>query len=147
MSLDQVAEKALELQADRIILVDRWDMGFGKISLFTIKSGELTIFPPAIFLSEVRLRRDFKKKIRSCSSVITVDPKNIYKIEKLSKRLSVFFNLPLIKIDEEIKKRQSSMHISCDSKGDIQIKFIFLERMIEIGPRVIVSKLVWGVHS
>lgn len=147
MSLDQVAEKALELEADRIFLVDRWNMGSGKISLLIIDSGKLTIFPPVMFLSEILLRRDFEKKIRCRASVITVESKNLHKIEKLAKYLSKFFGLPLIGVDKEINRRQSSMHVSCNSQGYIQIRLMFLQGMIEIGPRVTVSKLVWNVQS
>ncbi|MEJ2242209.1 MAG: hypothetical protein P8Y18_08715 [Candidatus Bathyarchaeota archaeon] len=146
MSLDQVAEKALELDAERFVLVERWKMGFGKISLFLIASNEIRVFPPAIFLSAIQLKRNFKKRIRCPASAITVESQHLHKNEKLSKCLSNFFGLPIAEIDDSINKRQSSMHISNNPKGHLQINFIFLQGMIEIGPRITVSKLSWDVN-
>ena len=145
MSLDQVAEKALELNADRFVLVDRWKNGFGKIRLFIIASNEVRVFPPTIFLSSIQLKRDFKNKIRCRASIITVESQNLHKNEKLAKYLSNFFDLPIVNIDYNNNKQQSSIHISNNSQGNLQIKFIFLQGMIEIGPKVTVSKLIWDV--
>ena len=144
MSLDQVTEKALELDADRVVLVDRWKMGTGKISLYIIDSSQLTIFPPELFLSKIQLKRNFENKIRDHVPIITIEPNNLHKIEKLAQSFSEFFNLPIIKINEAPNRQLSSMHISYHSKGYIQIKFILLGSMIEIGPRITVSNQIWG---
>ena len=45
MSLDGVAEKAIEVEADHIIVVDRWHGGPGKINLFQLSTG-LKPVPP-----------------------------------------------------------------------------------------------------
>lgn len=143
MSLDQLTEKALELDANRVILVDRWNMGTGKISLYIIDSSELTIFPPELFLSKIRLKRNFENKIKDHVSFITIEPNSIDKIEKLAQSFSEFFGLPIIKINEAHNRQLSSMHIIYKSKRSVQIKFIFLQRMIEIGPRITVSNQIW----
>lgn len=145
MSLDQVAEKALELEADRVVLLDRWNLGLGSISLFMLDSSELIIFPPVMFLSEVRLRRDIGKKKRFRASVVTFEPNSLPKIEKFARYLSKFFSLPIVTPNEAKNGQLASMHISFNSLGYIQIRFMLLRRMIEIGPRINLSKLVWDV--
>jgi len=145
MSLNDVAERAIEFKAKKVVLVERWDSGFGKISFFTVDSNGLTSFPPLMFLSRVLLRREFKKQERSCSSVITMAPENSPKLERLVGCLSQFFNLPNLSIDEAAKSHRVSLHFSQVSLGHIQITFMLLRQMVEIGPRVTFSKLVWEV--
>ena len=38
MSLDGLAEKAIELEADKVVVVDRWHGGPGKFNLFYISN-------------------------------------------------------------------------------------------------------------
>jgi len=145
MSLNDIAERAIEFNAKKVVLVERWDNGFGKISFFTVDSSGLTYFPPLMFLSKVHLRREFKKSKRSYSSVITMAPQNSPKLERLAGCLSQFFNFPNLSIDEAAQAHSASLHISKVSLGHIQVTFMLLQQMVEIGPRVTFSKLVWEV--
>lgn len=148
MSLDGVAEKAIELEANRIIIVDRWHGGPGKINLFQMSSTGLKYVPPIMFVSGMRLRREFKEGTkRLCSSVITVKPETSPDLKRIAEHLSKYFCLPIISLDEAGDDHSSSMHFSFDSSRHIQITFLFLHRMVEIGPRVTLSKLTWEVPS
>ena len=146
MSLDGVAEKAIELGADRIIIVDGWHEGLGKLALFQFTSAGLRPVSPTLLLSEIRLRRELeegKKRAQSC--MITVEPKTT-ELERIAGHLSKFLSLPVMSLDEAAKSHCASLHISLDPSRRIQITLILLERMVEIGPRVTVSKLVWEVQ-
>ncbi len=145
MSLNDVAERAIEINAKKVVLVERWKSGFGKISFFTVDSSGLTSFPPLMFLSKVLLRREFKKSKRSYSSVITIAPDNSPKLERLAERLSQFINFSHLSLGEAAETHHVSLHISQVPSGHIQVTFMLLEQMIEIGPRVTFSKLVWEV--
>ncbi len=148
MSLDGVAERAIELEADRVVVVDRWRGGPGKINLFTIAPTGLKPFPPLMLISGIRLRREFKegtKRVRS--SVITMEPEDSPELERMAGRLSQFFDLPVRSMDEAAGKHGASMHLSFDSSNRLQITFILLQRMVEIGPRITLSKLVWEVPA
>jgi rRNA maturation protein Rpf1 len=146
MSLDGVAEKAIDLEADRVIIVDRWHGGPGKINLFQVSSTGLKSAPPLMLLSGIRLQREFEEGTRRArSSVITVEPKTSPNLEKIAGGLSRFLNFPILSFDDASKGHSFSMHFSFDSSRSIQITFMFLERMIEIGPRVTLSKLFWEV--
>jgi len=145
MSLNDVAERAIEFNAKKVVLVERWKSGFGKISLFAVTSNGLTYFPPIMFLSKVLLRREFNKSKRNYSSVITMAPEDSPKLERLAGCLSQFFNFSNLSLDEAAETHRASLHLSQVSLGPIQVTFMFLQQMIEIGPRVTFSKLVWEV--
>ncbi|MCZ2807797.1 MAG: hypothetical protein O2V44_00420 [Candidatus Bathyarchaeota archaeon] len=148
MSLDGVAERAIELEADRVVVVDRWRGGLGKINLFRIVPTGLTSVPPLMLISGIRLRREFKEGTRRVhSSVITMEPEDSPDIERIAGHLSKYFGLPVMSLDEACKSHRDSMHFSFDSSRRLQITFIVLQRMVEIGPRVTLSKLVWEVPS
>ena len=147
MSLDGVAERAIELEANQVVLAERWHRGAGKISFYTVGSNGLVPFPPLMLVSGVRLRRDFEKRQRSRSSVITVEPEDSPELELLAGCLSKFFGLPRMSVPEAAMRHRASMHLSFGSSRRIQITFMLLRRMVEIGPRVTLSKLVWEVQS
>ena len=148
MSQDGVAEKAIEFEADRVIVVERWQGGSGKINFFRVSSTGLKTIPPAMLLSGIHLRRELKnvtKRIRS--SVITMEPKPSTELERIAEHMSKYFGLPVQSLDEASDRHRASMHFSFDSSRHIQITFLLLERMLEIGPRVTLSKLIWDVPS
>ena len=148
MSRDGVAEKAIELDVDRIVVVDRWRGGPGKVSLFSLSSTGLKPVFPLMLMSGIRLRRELKEGTRRvCSSVITMEPGASAELERVAGRLSQFFNLPILSLDVASKNHRSSMHFSFDSSRRLQITFLLLQRMVEIGPRLTLSKLVWEVPS
>jgi len=148
MSLDGVAERAIELEADRVVVVDRWRGGPGKINLFQIGSTGLKSVPPLMLISGIRLRREFKEVTRrNRSSAITMKPEDSAELERIAGRMSQFFDLPVLSVDEAARKYGASMHFSFDSSRHIQITFMRLQRMVEIGPRVTLSKLIWEVPS
>ena len=148
MSLDGIAEKAIELEADRVVVVDRWRGGPGKISLFQVSSTGLKSVPPLMLISEIRLRREFEEMTRHArSSIITVEPQGSSELERIAACMSQYFDLPVLSVNEADKKYGASMHFSFDPSQRLQITFIRPQRMVEIGPRVTLSKLIWKVPS
>mgnify|MGYP001039080170 CR=1 FL=1 len=147
-SLDGVTERAIELEADRVVVVDRWRGGLGKINLFRISSTGLKSVPPLMLITGIRLRREFKEGTkRARSSAITLEPEDSPELERIAGRMSQYFSLPVLSVDEAARKYGASMHFSFDSSRRLQITFMRLQRMVEIGPRVTLSKLVWEVPS
>lgn len=148
MSVDGVAEKAIELNANRVIIVDRWHGGPGKINLFAVTSSGLTSVPPLILLSGIRLRRELKERTRRLyASVTTLDTKSSSQLNKIAECLSQFLGFPIQSVDEAVEVHRVSMHFSLDSKRRLQVTFMLLGRMVEIGPRFTLSKLIWEVTS
>jgi rRNA maturation protein Rpf1 len=148
MNLDGVAEKAIEVKADKVVVVDRWQGGPGRISLYRLGSSGLDFVPPLMLIKGIRLRREFKiVKKHGQSSVITFAPENSSVLENIAGQLSQFFGLPVHSLNDAAEKHVTSMHLSFDRSGCLQLTFKRLQRMVEIGPRVTFSKLIWDVSS
>ena len=148
MSLDGVAEKAIEVDADKVVVVDRWHGGPGKVSLFQLSSNGLEPIPPLMLIKSIRLRRELNEGMRGAiSSAITLEPEDSPELTRMAEHLSKYFGLPVLPLDKASKSHRASMHFSFDSSRRIQFTFMFLCRMVEIGPRVTLSKLVWDVQS
>ena len=146
MSLDAVAEKALELNAEKVIIVGRWHGAPGKIGLFKVSMG-LTAVSPMMVIQNIRLCRELKQTSRIKSSVITLEPYSSAQLQRLAGSISMFFGLPVSSVDEASEHHKVSMHLSFDSKRRVKLTFMLLERMVEIGPQVTFSRLVWNVSS
>jgi hypothetical protein len=147
MSLDGVAEKAIEFEAEKVVVVDRWCGGPGRINLNKLSNG-LKPVPPLMMIKNIRLRREFENiKKRGCSSAITFEPENSKPLARTAGELSQFLGLPLVSWDYAPKKHSVTMHLSFDRSRSLQISFLRLQRMVEIGPRVTFSKLIWDVSS
>jgi len=146
LSLDEVMEKALELQADRIVFVDRCKEGFGIIRFFQVGTSGLTLFPLVINIASVRLRREFEAKTKPIKSIAVTAPLsgNSSTAEKLAQSLSEFFEIPVVGQDI-VSNFSATMRISSSALNRLQITFVLLPTLIEIGPRINISKIVWDV--
>ena len=101
-----------------------------------------------MYVAGIRLQREFEAKTRHVRSlVVTTEPENPAETVRIADRLSDFFNLPRLSIDEATTKYQASMHISLNASRRTQITFMLLPQMVEIGPRITLSKLVWEVPT
>jgi len=145
LSLDGVAEKALECAAEKVVIIDRWQGGPGKIELFRISPEGLTLVPPLILVSGVRLRREFgeAKPRRAVSLAVTVSSNSQKRVFEVAEALSSFLDIPFLSMDEAVSLYNSAMRFSINSKGRVQFTFLLLPRNVEIGPRVTISNTVW----
>ena len=148
LNIDGIAERAVELNADRIVVIDRWKAGPGKIKLFRIEPTGLIPVPPLMYVAGVRLQREFEAKTKHVRSlVVTTKPENPPETVRIAECLSDFFNLPRLSVDEAAAKYQASMHVSFNASRRNQITFMLLPQMVEVGPRITLSKLVWEVPT
>jgi rRNA maturation protein Rpf1 len=148
MSIDRICERAIQLAATKAVLVDRWRGEPRRITLFKLAPSGLKPVPPIMIIAGARLRKEFKeetKRIRS--SVITVEPEDSSELERFAGCFSQFFNLPVASVKEAAEKHRTSMHLSFGSSVHPQITFVLLRGMVEIGPRITLSKLVWEVSK
>jgi rRNA maturation protein Rpf1 len=135
MSMDEVAEKALECDADRAFIVDRWQGGPGKIEFFHVGVEGLVPVPPILYVAGIRLQREFAPvRLKPVDSVAVAQSVN--NSLEISDSLSKFFNLPALPEKEALSDYQVAMHISQDLARRIQITFMLLPQKVEIGPRI-----------
>jgi rRNA maturation protein Rpf1 len=148
LSLGGVAEKALELDAEKTIIIGKWMGDSGKIQLFKTSEKGLDVIPPLIYVKGVKLSRDFKEKVprgRKLKSVaIAASERTSLEVKRLENVLSEFFNIPVFSL-KEIYNREfdAAMQIAADPSNHIIITFRLVPELVEIGPHIRVSHLVW----
>lgn len=145
-SLTTLAEKALEHQAQKIIIADRWKGGLGKIQLFTMGETDLEEYRPLIYVKSMKLRREFKHAPTRAVKHLTIqtEPRIPLEAQKLADALANFLNIQHLAEEPFQSNTQTTMHISLNPSHRIQITFLQIPRKIEIGPRITVSHLIWS---
>jgi len=147
LSLDGVAERALEFGADHVIIIDRWKGGPGEIQFFHAGSGGLVPVPPTLYVSGVRLQREFKTRVRKIRPLtLTASSEGSSQTGKLVEALSNFLEVSKSTEERVPSADRASMHISSDASGSMQITFRLLPEGMEVGPRITLSHLVWEIQ-
>jgi len=143
LSFPEIIGKVFDAEADRLIIVERWKGGPGRIQFYQI-SPEVTRLPPLLILGGVKMQIDFGRKRRLSKNIavtVTDDPpKNIL---DLAKFLSQFLKVPLSAKKSSEEKFTTALHISPIPDGEARIQFNAPPRGTEVGPRLIVKKAVW----
>jgi rRNA maturation protein Rpf1 len=148
LNLERVAEKALELDAEKVIVIERWKGGMGKIRLFGVSGKGLDNVLPLIHITSVKLRRNFgenrKKRIRMKSLAVASSRKAPLKVKRLENALAEFFGIPILPFNEVTdKKYDIAMQISTDQPNNVIITFKLVAGLVEAGPQIRISNLVW----
>ncbi len=146
--MEGIAEKALEFDAEKTVIVDRWKGGLGKIQFFRISEKGLDAVPPLIYIRDIKLRRDFREntpKGRRIKSVAMASSRKASsEVKRLENALSEFFGIPILPFDEVVnRKYDAAMQISADLSNCIIITFKLIPKLVEVGPQLRVSHLVW----
>ncbi len=147
MSLQEVAEKTLELEAAKVIIIDGWKGRFGRIKFFNIGEKGLIQIPPEIQMRKIKLQREFEGGERKPLHPLFIDEnkqKN-REIERLKESLSMFLEVPIMSIDKALGRYRSAIRLQLDPSNLIMISFYALPSIVEIGPRITVSHAVWEI--
>lgn len=150
LSLDGVAEKALELDAEKVMIVGRWRGRPGKIQLFRIGKEGLNVVPPLVYVKGVKLRRDLGGDMptrRRVKSVAIVAPqKRFSEVRRFGDVLSGFFDVPVLSLKEVYNREfDAVLQISADSSNHMIVMFKLVPELVDIGPHIRISHLVWEV--
>jgi len=145
LNLNGIAEKALEINADRVVIIDRWKGGSGKIQLFLVEETGLTPVPPIIYIRDINLRREFEIKTKRVQSfVITTLPEASSRSKEVGEFLAHFFNILMLSVEQAASSYSASMHVSTNASGRIIITFVLLPGFIEVGPSISVAKVTYS---
>jgi len=150
LSREGLAEKAYELEANRVMIVDRWKGGPGKIELFNVKESLIGV-PPLIYIRGIKLQREMGfpkfRPLQSLAITATYASRD-EEIPKLADALSSFLKVPTAKSNELLERRYHAlMAIFRDAMERIRITFFKLPENREIGPRITVSHLIWSLEK
>ncbi|MEM1563791.1 MAG: hypothetical protein QW161_03855 [Candidatus Bathyarchaeia archaeon] len=147
LSLEGVAAKALELGAEKVVIVDRWKGGPGKIELYRVDN-KLQPIPPLIYMRGVKLRREFQtmprgRRIKSVA--IASSPRQSPEVNRFEKAFSEFFGIPIVSCESVYKGYDAIMQTAINPVGEIVVTFRLLPENVEIGPRMRISHLIWDL--
>ena len=145
MSLYDLGEKAIDMGADKVLIIDRWKGCPGRIRFYEVKEG-ISQIPPQLYIRGVKLRRDFKTKRISSRSLFIENPEENSEIQRLSETFSRFFELPIIE-SKKMDDHGSFMIMRLSLKPDnmIQVSFYLMPKNLEVGPRIKISHAVWEI--
>lgn len=145
MSADEVAEKALGYEADRVVIVERRHGGLGVVKLFKIGETGLVSTSPIVHIAGIKLQRDFGSlRARPAVCIVLASPDQGEPL-KVADALSSFFNIPIKSTQRASEQPATYIHLSKDKAGKLVITFMS-EPDQEVGPRIVVSGLEWLVR-
>ncbi len=121
---------------DRLAIIHRWHGGPGKIEFYKLNEESLAPHYPILMLQGVRLRREHGKKGRFEAQGITCD--NDDSASRLAAALSDFLQLSRDETNICV-----SLHISKSNDNHLRIAVTDLSSLEEVGPSIIVDRLIW----
>ncbi|HDI01780.1 MAG TPA: hypothetical protein ENF78_05070 [Candidatus Bathyarchaeota archaeon] len=144
MSFEDIAEKAWELEADKVILVARWKGNPGKMCLYNVGDEGLEPFPPLIYIYGIKLRRDMGVRLgRVRSLAVSARPER----RRLGRALADFLEVPLIEPGREPPVRPDVvLKVGPDVKRYALMSFYRASDGREVGPRIRVRHLIWDLE-
>lgn len=147
MSLKQLAERAVEEGISRLVVIERWKGGPGRIKLYRIEGGEIVQEPPQVYIQGVRLQRELERGEVTVKSLMIGKPENeTSDVIMLAEVLSDFLGIPMMNANEPLSRYKAAIEIRRSKTERISLSFLLIPRMTEIGPRVTISHLVWNVR-
>lgn len=132
-----VSERALEIGADRVIVVERWKGGSGVIKLYTLPSTSEAF--SALYLAGIKTQDEIgrRKTVRE-GLMVTVEKNASPPTRHLADLFSKFLRVPLL---EDLQKNtgfRASAHFSNFQGSGVKISFTMPPIINEIGPTLIV---------
>ena len=140
-----LAEEALSLGHDRLMLLDRWKGAPGKIMLYTLVPKAQHRFP-IVYLSSAATQQELDApRVRKPAKYAMVES-SASDVQLLAEALCDFVGTKRLKLIE------TGGRVNCMSFGDAKsraatITFKMLPEQIEIGPRLVVRHLAWSEKS
>lgn len=148
LSLEGIAEKCMEFNAEKAVILERWKHGLGKMMLFHVKPHGLDGVPPIIYIRNAKFRREFGKTPKGWrikSLAIAASQKQNFETEKLENILSKFFTLPVLPLEETVKGKYDAIMQIFTKR--ITITFKRVPEMVEVGPRINIWRLIWKLEN
>ncbi len=150
-SFFDLAEKAVQMKIEKIIVVDRWKGSPGRIRFFRVVDGKMSEKAPRLYVSGVRLRREFgaskENNQKKLIKYMFLDSTEIRgsEVEKLASSLSEFFEIPIFKAEEAPSIYDVYLRFTSSEDCLACISFYTLPSNAEIGPRIKISHVAWQV--
>lgn len=144
MSNDEVAEKALEYGADRVVIVDRRHGRPGVLRFFRVGESGLVSTPPVINVVSIKLQRDFGvSRVKPAFSISFEVSDKSDDVPRLVHALSDFFGISMLREKEAAEAGFTALSVSHDKSVRIVMTFMAEPHQLEVGPRILISRVEW----
>lgn len=144
LNMSGVIESARNINADKVILIERWKGDVGRLRFYYVSSNTFTDTPPLLIIRSVKTQSELGRKKRIGPNIGLVRSKNLNSNnEKLLHFLSHFLQIPL-HIEETIKTEYATaLSLSSLPEGDLRLTVTSPPLISEVGPRITIRKVVW----
>jgi len=144
MSNDEIAEKALESNADRVAVVERSQGGSGVLRFFRTGKSGLVQTRVVIHAVDIKLQRNLGvARVKPVVSISVEESKESRNLFRLAHTLSDFLGVPVLRQKEAFGSKSTTLSVSHDTSGMIVMTFIAEPCHFEVGPRMLISRVEW----
>lgn len=145
-SLDDLGQRLFEEGIDYAIILHRWHGGPGRIDFFKVEVKGLTPLAPSVLLRAVKLGREYSHRGKHAAQAITCDAKISETTRRFARHLSMVLDLAESTLPTSSEIR-STFHVSEIGDGSILLALTSPPAQQEVGPRLLVSRLIWDLHD
>jgi U3 small nucleolar ribonucleoprotein protein IMP4 len=143
LSFEEVVKQARIAGADRVMFLQRWKGGPGKIELYELNSG-VDLFFPVIYLASTQHQNELQGRIHETKRLVIVKPQvDGQELKHLSESLSTFLDTPLVEREQAVKDFEIGMTFG-KTNSHLAMSFEILSNNTEIGPRLVIKNLIWS---
>jgi rRNA maturation protein Rpf1 len=138
-SREELARRLLEEGFTHAVVLYRWHGGPGRLDFFNVNPHGMEQEPPSVLLKSVTLRREYDGQSTPEITAITCEETS-KSTRHLGQVLSSVFELPI----SESHDLPCSLHLRNNGKM-MEIVVRSLTNMRDLGPKLVISKLLWSV--
>jgi rRNA maturation protein Rpf1 len=144
LNMTGIIERARTINADKVILIERWKGEVGRLRFYYVSSNTFTSTPPLLIIRSVKTQSELGRKTRIEPDIGLVISENLNSNEeKLLQFLSHFLQIPLHK-EKTIKAEYSTaLDLNSLPNGDLRLTVTSPPLCNEVGPRITIRKVVW----
>lgn len=145
LSVTEVAEKTLENNTDKVIIVDRWKNRLGKNRFFNVSSTGLNAVPPLVYFSGIRLQKTFRKgKVKTVHSLAVALPSEKYnQTSKIAGFLSDFLSVPILTTEDALVNCQVPFLFLSIRYSIYRLRSFFCRKKLNLAP-ISVFRMLYG---
>ena len=137
-STEDLSRRFLEEGFHHAVALYRWHGSPGRIEFFNVKSTGLEQVPPTLLLRSVRLRREYRARGQHTVEAISFEGSS--EATRLRNVLSRVLELPEI---ESLKNATCSLHVRELTGATIELVVTSPPCIQEIGPKLVISEMLW----
>jgi rRNA maturation protein Rpf1 len=140
LSMNGLAEEATQLNADKVIIVERYQGNPGGILFYKVVMDKLKQVPPQIYMNDIKTQDDIgeRKSIRRGLAITTIANPSM-EVKQLASALSDFLGIPCL--DKPMPNYQAAIHLAPDAKYKAKISLVVLPTFKEVGPVITVKHI------